>query len=72
MLTPQIILIKTRVIQIFWYNSVYATLTTVSANSISNVNSNVDIQFNSEQANYNHSLNISTFNPNPSLRDIID
>jgi hypothetical protein len=53
-------------------NSVYATLTTVKANSISNVNSNIGIQFNSEQANYNHSLNISTFNPNPSLLDNID
>jgi hypothetical protein len=31
-----------------------------------------DIQFNSEQANYNHSLNISIFNPNPSFRDIIE
>jgi hypothetical protein len=50
-------------------NSVYAT---VNANSISNVNSNFDIQLNSEQANCNPSLNISTFNPNPSFRDIID
>ena len=29
-------------------NSVYANLTTVKANSISNINSNVGIQFNSE------------------------